>query len=110
MEAATPLGQILVAVGCGARFKDWYFAEGGLEGPRKLQATKPLDARHACVGAERAARELLSFLQQPPRRREPEAASLEADGRHRAREVLQSLDVADPELRREIERTLADCQ
>jgi hypothetical protein len=34
--AFTPLGYLLFSVGCGAGFRDWYFAEGGSEGPRKL--------------------------------------------------------------------------
>lgn len=32
----TPLGYMLFLVGCGTSFKDWHFAEGGSEGPRKL--------------------------------------------------------------------------
>ena len=59
---ATPLGFMLYDVGCGAGFKDWYFPEGGSEGPRKLQGEKPLDAGHARLLAERMGRDLLSFL------------------------------------------------
>ena len=44
--AATPLGAMLFDVGCGAAFKDWYIAEGGREGPRKLQGFRALDAEH----------------------------------------------------------------
>lgn len=35
---ATPLGELLFRIGCGAHLKDWQIAEGGSEGPRKLQA------------------------------------------------------------------------
>ena len=39
----TPLGFLLFAAGCGMTFKDWYFAEGGREGPEKLQGYKADD-------------------------------------------------------------------
>jgi hypothetical protein len=34
----TPLGAALLAAGFRGGFRDWYFAEGGREGPRKVQA------------------------------------------------------------------------
>jgi hypothetical protein len=43
--AATELGFMLIRAGCLGGFKDWYFAEGGWEGPRKLQAFRPDPAR-----------------------------------------------------------------
>lgn len=42
----TPLGFLLFKAGCGVAFKDWYFAEGGSEGPRKLQGYKALNREH----------------------------------------------------------------
>lgn len=41
----TPMGRLLEALGCAASIKDWYFPEGGQEGPRKLQGNKPLPQR-----------------------------------------------------------------
>lgn len=56
---ATPLGALLAEVGCGAAFRDWYIAEGGREGPRKLQGFRALDAAHEA----RRAREQLAALE-----------------------------------------------
>ncbi len=47
----SPLGYSLLTAGC-LSFRDWYIAEGGREGPRKLQGFKPLDSETA---RERAA-------------------------------------------------------
>lgn len=62
---ATPLGYLLYSVGCGVGFRDWYFAEGGTEGPRKLQGFKALDEEHRRVKAAEMAVELLGFLHRP---------------------------------------------
>ena len=59
---ATPLGSMLFRVGCGAAFKDWHFAEGGSEGPRKLQGYKALNEEHRFARASLMAVELHSFL------------------------------------------------
>ncbi len=59
---ATPLGYTLYLAGCGASFRDWYFAEGGTEGPRKLQGFKALDIKHAKIKAKETAKELNKFL------------------------------------------------
>jgi hypothetical protein len=56
--AVTPLGFLLFCAGCGMGFKDWYFAEGGREGPEKLQGFKPLSPD---LGREKA-REMLQEL------------------------------------------------
>jgi len=40
----TPIGYLLFVGGCGVGFKDWYFAEGGREGPEKLQGYKAANA------------------------------------------------------------------
>jgi hypothetical protein len=63
---ATPLGYILFSVGCGAGIKDWYFAEGGNEGPRKLQGYKALNSQQAQLQARKAVRDLTSFLGRLP--------------------------------------------
>ena len=62
---ATPLGELLFRVGFGAHFKDWQIAEGGSEGPRKLQAYKPPSPEDARRWAQRAAEELRAFVDQP---------------------------------------------
>jgi hypothetical protein len=63
---ATPLGYLLWSVGCGIGFRDWYFAEGGTEGPRKLQGYKALNSRHARLKAKETAQELAAFLDRHP--------------------------------------------
>ncbi|MEI6665270.1 MAG: DUF1122 family protein [Chloroflexota bacterium] len=45
--AATPLGTVLRMAGLGDYFRDWYFAEGGREGARKLQGFRALNEQHA---------------------------------------------------------------
>jgi len=60
--AATELGLLLLGAGCGIAFKDWYYSEGGAEGPRKLQGFKALDGERARQGAQRQSRELRAFL------------------------------------------------
>ncbi len=42
---ATPIGYLLWKSGCTS-FKDWYFAEGFLEGDVKLQGNKPLNEKN----------------------------------------------------------------
>jgi hypothetical protein len=63
---ATPLGYMLFLAGFGAGFKDWYFAEGGNEGPRKLQGYKALDRRHARMKAKESTQALRDFLNRLP--------------------------------------------
>ncbi len=62
---ATPLGEMLFRLGCGARFKDWQIAEGGSEGPRKLQAYVPPSEQVAERWRREAAAQLEAFLQSP---------------------------------------------
>lgn len=85
---ATPLGYTLFLAGCGLGFKDWYFAEGGIEGPRKLQGHKVLDSRHARLKTEEIIQELSNFLRQPPPGKFPQ---LERAARERALAVLRTL-------------------
>ena len=62
---ATPLGELLFRLGFGAHFKDWQIAEGGSEGPRKLQAYKPPSPGDAQRWRRAAAQQLESFLRGP---------------------------------------------
>jgi len=64
--AATPLGYMLFSVGCGAGFKDWYFAEGAIEGPRKLQGYKALNSQQAQIKTREIVQELNAFLDRLP--------------------------------------------
>lgn len=63
---ATPLGYMLFLIGCGAGFKDWHFAEGGSEGPRKLQGHKALNKQHAQLKSKETIKELVAFLDRLP--------------------------------------------
>ncbi|HXG41339.1 MAG TPA: DUF1122 family protein [Dehalococcoidia bacterium] len=69
----SPLGYALLVAGCLA-FRDWYIAEGGREGPRKLQGFKPLDQRAARERAAALAAALREALARPSTAREGEAA------------------------------------
>ncbi len=86
--AATPLGYLLYSIGCGAGFRDWYFAEGGSEGPRKLQGYKPLNEEHARERARDQAMGLLEFLNRPL---DPGHADVEEPARQRAVGILSSI-------------------
>jgi hypothetical protein len=85
--AVTPLGFILFSVGCGAGFKDWQFAEGGSEGPRKLQGYKALNSQHARLKERELAQELRSFLGSLPPGQGTELES----ARNRAKAILDIL-------------------
>lgn len=84
--AATSLGYMMFLVGCGAGFKDWYFAESGNEGPRKLQGYKALNREQAQLKAREMARELEAFLSRPASSAESE---LERAARQTAREIIR---------------------
>ena len=60
--AATPLGAVLRAVGCGVALRDWYIPEGGREGPRKLQGFRALDAKHERTRAAETVAALERYL------------------------------------------------
>lgn len=62
LPVVTPLGYMLFRAGCGVAFKDWHFAEGGWEGPRKLQGYKALNSEHHRTRTEEMKAELRSFL------------------------------------------------
>ena len=83
---ATPLGELLFRVGFAAHFKDWQIAEGGSEGPRKLQAYKPPSPEDARRWAQRAAEQLRAFVAAPP----PSSPIVQV-ARQRARALLSDL-------------------
>jgi hypothetical protein len=87
--AATPLGTLLFLAGCGFGFKDWHFAEGGNEGPRKLQGYKALNSQHARLKMGEIARQLRVFLSQRPKSADSE---LELAARKRASDILNGID------------------
>ncbi len=64
---ATALGELLFRIGFGAHFKDWQIAEGGSEGPRKLQAYKPPSPAESRRWRDKVAAELEAFLSAPSR-------------------------------------------
>jgi len=84
----TPLGYTLFLAGCGAGFRDWYFAEGGSEGPRKLQGYKALNIQHAKIKAKEIAVEVSNFLR---RLSSGTLSQLEKAARDRALAVLKTL-------------------
>lgn len=86
---ATPLGAVLFSAGCGFGFKDWYFAEGGSEGPRKLQGYKALDSQHARLKMGEIAQQLRAFLSQRPKSAD---SDLELAARNRASDILNSIE------------------
>jgi len=102
--AATLLGYLMYSIGCGMGFRNWYFAEGGSEGPRKLQGYKPLHEEHARERAQDLARELLAFLERPA---ELGHADVEKPARQRAVQVLGSIDINHSDLKQATHRTLA---
>jgi hypothetical protein len=86
--ATTPLGYLMLLSGCGVGFKDWYFSEGGTEGPRKLQGYKALHEEGAWLKNKELASELREFLRRPSR---PES-ELEMAARRRAQDILNQYE------------------
>ena len=82
---ATPLGYLLWRSGC-TWFKDWYFAEGFLEGDIKLQGNKPLNEENRRNDLVEIGRELTEFLMKEKRREK-----LFVDARKRAEGVLKDV-------------------
>ncbi|HXF52433.1 MAG TPA: DUF1122 family protein [Dehalococcoidia bacterium] len=86
---ATSLGEQLIRAGFGPRFKDWAIAEGGLEGPRKLQCYVPPDGATARAWAAEAGGALKAFLAGPSSHPTP----VVAQALERARRVLTLLQI-----------------
>jgi hypothetical protein len=83
--AATPLGYLMYLGGC-RWYKDWYFAEGFMEGEEKLQATKPLDDARAAGNTRRIRAELEAYLDRSP---DPGKPEIEEVCRGLARRILE---------------------
>lgn len=83
----TELGSLLFCAGLEGGFRDWYIPEGWNEGPRKLQAFRPLDEAHRRKALSALAREALAFLSSP----KGKALREEAHFRERARAALERL-------------------
>lgn len=58
----TPIGHLLFQAGCAHWFKDWYIAEGGNEGPEKLQGFKARTSEEAGKRELEMVGELEAFL------------------------------------------------
>lgn len=86
--AASSLGARMLAAGLVGEFKDWYFSEGGHEGPRKLQANKPPDEKSRRAAIAKRIRELREFLRQPLPAERAEA-EIVARARERAAELIR---------------------
>lgn len=86
---ATPLGFLLFLSGF-PYVKDWYLAEGGMEGPRKLWGEKAPDAGWERVYREKTMRQILSFLERNAREEVPDFV---AEARIRAEEVTRSVRI-----------------
>jgi hypothetical protein len=89
--AATPLGHLLFFGGF-RHVKDWYLAEGGMEGPRKLWGEKAPDTVWERAFGEWTMRQLVPFLERGP---SPEHENLLGAAR-RAEEVLRKIREEEP--------------
>ncbi len=85
--AATPLGYLIFAAGF-EYIKDWYLAEGGFEGPRKLWGEKAPDEAWAKIYREKTAQQMTDFLRKKP---SSILQELEESARQRASEILKSI-------------------
>ncbi len=83
----TPIGYLLFHAGCWAGFKDWYIAEGGNEGPKKLQGFRPLDVNDAKKRAQEITKLLEEFITEKPK----DHFDLEEPARMRAKETIDFL-------------------
>jgi hypothetical protein len=63
---ATPIGFLLFRIGFTVPFRNWYIAEGGHEGPRKLHFEKPLTEQRAREVGEEITSELTAFVDKYP--------------------------------------------
>ncbi len=69
---ASYLGELMFRAGFRGQFKDWYFSEGGHEGPRKLQANKSPNAAAARAALAEHLQTLRQFVRRPLPPSEPE--------------------------------------
>jgi hypothetical protein len=83
----TPMGKLLFDVGFRL-VKDWYLAEGGCEGPRKLWGEKPPDDEEGRRFDRMTFFQVLAFCARRPNENSGEH---ERDGKRRAMEVMAEL-------------------
>ncbi|MCP8310584.1 MAG: DUF1122 family protein [Candidatus Methylarchaceae archaeon HK02M1] len=83
---ATPIGYLIFHAGCWAGFKDWYFPEGGNEGPKKLQGFKPLNREDALRRAGETIKLLKDFIE-----RKGDLSDLELTANERSKEIIDAL-------------------
>ncbi len=83
-EAATPIGYLLYVGGC-RWYKDWYFAEGFMEGEEKLQGSKPLDEEKFERKTNMIKEGLRQYLDKEP---DPSKPEIESTCRELARKIL----------------------
>ncbi|HEY2105914.1 MAG TPA: DUF1122 family protein [Candidatus Binataceae bacterium] len=93
--AACYLGELMFRAGFRGQFKDWYFSEGGHEGPRKLQANKSPNPAAARVAMAEHILMLKQFVSRPPPQQEP-ARGLISSAIARARNLIRDFGVAGP--------------
>ncbi|WP_309492585.1 DUF1122 family protein [Candidatus Hecatella orcuttiae] len=83
----TPLGYLLFQADCWIGIKDWYWPEGGMEGPPKLQGFKAPDEKTERKKTLDTIKMLENFL-----RRQPESISeTESAARRLAEKILSRL-------------------
>jgi hypothetical protein len=87
---ASYLGSLMFQAGFRGDFKDWYFSEGGHEGPRKLQANKSPDRAAARRALANHRRELSAFVARALPRDATQAEIVRC-AQTRARELLKIL-------------------
>ncbi len=88
--AASYLGALMYRAGFRGHFKDWYFSEGGHEGPRKLQANKSPNAAEARRALAAHREELAAFVRRALPAR-PDQAAVVRKAQARARALLKEM-------------------
>jgi hypothetical protein len=91
---ATPIGYLLWKSGC-TWFKDWYFAEGFMEGDVKLQGDKPLDEASRERDLLKIYEELAQFL-----RKEKGEEKFFLDAKKKAQSTLKNIEKEIPRIKR----------
>ena len=98
----TALGFLLFVSGFRL-VKDWYLAEGGHEGPRKLWGEKPPDRSWALVWDEETATQIVNFFNRW--KNAMDRQWIEELQEH-ARKIFPCLDIKDSALRQRVESVL----
>jgi hypothetical protein len=82
------LGELMFRAGFCGQFKDWYFSEGGHEGPRKLQANKSPNRAAEQAALREHMQNLRQFVRRPLPAREPDRTVI-ANAVARARKLIK---------------------